>query len=627
MYKRDNLYLPGRFYRLFLVLLAVSTAPLLLSSKPVVMRSIQKTTLYSNFTGGLFPLRSFGLPLVISKDTKCRLIGERYFTNGLFGSILELEIVEGPDSGRRGFAFEEYFIPVLDRQSLPAPIVFTVDIDHYNGLIKDETRAMVTEMQATGGEPKFLVELQHGSRRGEIIEIHGQDLFRFVTGFADECSYQLSRGRHMLRVLDGESLLPVADVQSSKRLIEAGKGIYFITGKKVQTVMISAPGYAPRYVNTGSAGQMHLVVLNRFREIRFYDDRQLVFDAGPVTLVVPAQTGSVMSTFRLAWGNTFGSAGLEPIDLPGTVPVTALYLEGLPAGSAFQSSSGSITVFKRDRSAGRWKVHSSGDLVDGLYCITVDGDVELKELQIQYDHRDEVVLYIRDKERTMYRNIVLRPERGRDSISARLQLPTGTWETVAWSSGAPSQLHQDLLYVTTSGQKFVIPALAEPEDSMVQQLNHYYHGIWKREGIEVADKEVEGGNSLEFLGDMKLEKGGAVTFSTGEVTLKGMLTITGEGKCRIDLSAADCWIENRNDGAGFRLSPSKFDTSLFIPARYSFYTGIFQVSFNTIYYYRKKLAAKESEEPMLYMESFPWGRPVWPSTEKECRYKLYFTQQ
>jgi hypothetical protein len=86
----------------------------------------------------------------------------------------------------------------------------------------------------------------------------------------------------------------------------------------------------------------------------------------------------------------------------------------------------------------------------------------------------------------------------------------------------------------------------------------------------------------------------------------------------------------KNDGKNeiIKIDPSLYHSQLVIPAYYDFYVGIFQLSFDTIYFTRNKLyKGEKNEDFFIEMESFPFGMIEYPLKENSGKYEIYFTQK
>lgn len=596
--------------------------------------------MYDNFSDNLFPFLYSKGKIILEENSTLQLIDEIEYFNGFFGDILKIKVTDGYYKGKTGYILEESV--KLSDSSIKNGVAAFFDKDTYfptnNVMIKERTKCKVVESKVYNGDEVITLLFEEYPLKNLTIDLNNKNRIHYIINKASEISYFLRKGYDVIRVLDTNSLLPV-DNAISNGFTSDKEGFMYIKRKRVtKNYMITKDGFTQGHITKfDSNDNIFLCFMEPLKKIKFYDDRTTIHKENNYQFIINNQNRSA--------GNDIGIIVIENDDLSllcnptikrtDIVIIGGFFIEKIDnypnITCEFNIEQDNIIVMFFDNKISEWikiavekkdAVYYINNLKPGYYIMCYKNNNTYTSCRIKNEiEKKQSRIYLKEK----YGDLFLSINTKNKSIS---EIPKGIYEILLFDPIDPYEIYQNTLNLTSSENLIDIKKLIEKKQNKEpKSFDKIYFGYWERRAVKRNGIYSEEKNILEFLGNMKLGPSDLVSFEIDDHKLSGYIEIISRNKMNIYLTDINILITNQGQTQTFKVSSSLFTSKLMIPAFYKYYAGVMQISFDNIYFLRKRLYLKKADNiPKLIMENITYGNPKFPSSEKDARYKLFFVQ-
>lgn len=629
-----------------LIILFLFTLHLIYAENEIYLSPITKTILFDYFTDTLNPFIRSREFIPLDNKTVLELINELEFTNGLYGDILKVKVVSGYYKGKIGYVVEDKVRITEETLKNGVYIYFKKNIQLPNGsMLNKKSRCLVKESRIA-----FLkeivslspTEIPNKKNSAGTFDYEEKSDYRFIINKKTELSYYKRRQDIIIKTIDSKTLFPVIHAKYNNDTLSDEYGFMYIEKEDyTPPLTVAKKGYTKGILLPAlNKNNLYLNFMTSLDYINYYDDRNSLYEKDMFVFTIEKNNKSVSKKqgIKIFTPGTF-TVFCNPLHHPSspllnTRLIGSFYLDDVPEyleiTCRFKTPEQDIHVFHFDTTSYSWNeiiiTHTTEDysmknLQSGYYLVVSSMNSDTAKVTIEND-RPISALYLVDKET----GIVKYTE------DQNFSIPKGRYELLAWSPEISDNIVQALLYIDTDTYKIDIRELIENTEVINKKnyLSHLFNGIWNRDAVKKNNHLITTITTpvLEYLGNMTIKPHGLVDFSTDKYTIDAYFEIIDDKRMYIHIINSDIILINHQKQQKSKVSPSLLDCRLVIPAYYSFYVGIFQISFDMIYYKRNRLYyTPVNEDQLLVMESVPFGNTVFAKSEKETKYKIFFTQQ
>ena len=614
----------------------------------IYLSPIKNTMLYDNFTDTLYPF-FYSKLFKLDNKTSLKLINEIEYSNGLFGDILKVEVLDGYHKGKIGYILEEKVHINLISIKKGAQVFFKHDTYIYNNrlLIEKETKCSIEESRIESGKEVLTLRFSSSTLKNLSIEYHNKNHIHFIINKSSEIAYYQRKGMSIVKIVDPNTLLPV-EKASYNNSFSGSYGILYIDKKEnFPLYIIKKKGYTDGIIIPFNKKEnAFLCFMENLDYIKYYDDRESIYEKRFYQFIIDSKNKSISNKVgvKILSIQNFAIFGYPLITQKNFEIKGGFYIKNasiIPETKCkLAINDKNLLLMHFDTKLVKWQMipilqkdnsYIIKNLQDGYYLLVCQKKLQYIPIEIKTPNKITTSrIFFRDKNGKISFQTNLSSLKKRPLLSDNNTLiPEGRYETLFFDPGMPSNLFQKIVYINSPKYTYENKNFFEDKthENAPKGLPPIYNGLWYRKGIKKNNNLVKEKNILEYLGDMNFVSPNKISFNTNTYKMEGYIEIIDKKRLYIHLTGISEIIENYDDTQKYLVTPSLFNSQLIIPAFYSFYVGIFQISYDSVYFKRKKIYNDiYSKKPLIKMTSMAYGNPVFPVSEKETKYKIYFSQ-
>ncbi len=607
---------------------------------------ISKSLLFiACYPGRLNPFSVLDKYYQIDETTSLKVLEELKFNNGFFSDILKVEVTGGYYRGVVGYLFENQVVLQYNRLNEYPDIVFTADY-RANGLsIK---KGEIFSIYDTVFDPErgevLKVNLDKSVEGGRVFELSDKSLYRFVINRQADVNYFSESGGSAIMIADVGSFISIEGFKTAAGLLTDKEGYLLVDNG--DTVTLTKDGYSPVY-HHGDGLSLYFVA--ELDYISYLSDASTKRSGLSKSFQINTKNYGVMN--RLGY-SFLEDTKLDLLCLPsfdsslGNV-IDGFYIDNLQDGvsgelafktsHSFASGYQAYQVYQYDQSINRWikkeSINGSGQITTilhsgGYYALVSEfGQKTMSQTgKLRISHSDAY--------NDAYSQVYLLGSEGgvfsvdRSTISGGMtyiELPIGEYQVFCIVSDDPLNIKSQLVKIG-SGETNI--AFEYSKDFLGDRpgFSKYYYGRWKMHSFKKNNKIVKPGNEFEALGDLDILGENILRFSGQNCLVTARFHRTGKDMGLIVIRRSSLPVYLQSMKTFHKISPSLYDSELVIPVIVTHFVGVLQISFDAVYFSRRKLLDDEYSQNTPVLSGFPFGEQKYPETEEKALFKIFYTK-
>lgn len=609
----------------------------------IYLAPIETPLLYNDFFDSLNPFFYSKKTVKLEKDSILKLLDEIDYDNGFYGDILKVEVVQGLNKGMLGYILEEN-VCIAAQSIKKNVVVFFEDeiiIDEKFKIIKN-TRCLIVASKIIDGEEFLNLKFLSNHLTGlEIIYNKKNDL-HFIIDKKSEILYHLRKNDNIIKVVDPNNLLPIENAIYNNTASNESGIIYF--DNKSTKYIITKNGYTegiiiPSFIEEN----IHLCFLDKLDYFSIYDDKEVIYEKSIYKFTIDIQNKSDFKKvgIKILSKDNFSIFGYPLLELNDYSIKGGFYIVDLPKKTnstcQINLTNDHIGLKYFDEKKLEWininfirnnQCITLQLLKDGYYILIQKSDQKQNKIKINKDKNFNISkIFFKNIDGDKY--FTINNDFQSNTDSKEISIFEDRYESIFFSIDCPDNLIQRNFYYDSSIKYFRFSDLEikENEKIITKGFSNLYNGIWFRKGIRVNNEVSKNQNKLEHLGNILLESPNKISFINESCVIEGYTEIIDNRMLYIHIQNINTPLIDLNNNIKYYINPSIFNSQLIIPAYYSFKRGILQISFDGIFFKRKKVYNDLSgKNNFIFIESFSSGNPKFPISEEKAFYKLFFTQ-
>jgi hypothetical protein len=587
------------------------------SQNEVIVAAIDKTVVYENFDeSGITPFSSSKLKYPVDSLISLKILDEFEFENNLFGNILKVQILNGYFEGKIGFVTK--ISTRLTKTSIKKGVEIFITgnslPENSKTPLEKETKCKIIDAEMDGNDEIFTIDL-FPYNKNENIKFKNKNDFRFFINKITEINYKLRNGNNLIKVVDPETFFPIENIKFEKTET-CQDGIIF---SEKNNMILKKDGFSDGIIKKQNQNEnIFLCFMSELEEINISKTENFGFKNEYFTFNFPESPEQKKILLKIFNIENFSIFSLPVFKVENLDIKSGFFIDDISADSKISVKINNFNETKKifffNETSFQWEniniLNSQIEIkTRGFYILT--DSPEPKDMEIKITSNTKTCSYF-IKEKTGRYISVFDPEE-------KIILPKGEYELITFSSIRPAELIQN----SFDSEKNILQINLEPDTEEQKTFNKYYLGKWKKTASKKDTKVLFDNKTLEFLGDLEIKQNNRIIFSNEYYKSYGTYKIADERKILITITKITAVIKNDYFKDQFYVSLSLFDSKLVIPAFYSFYGGTLQISFDSIFFERKKFNEKPDTSTFIKMETAPYGKPEFPVSEEKSKYKIY----
>ncbi len=625
---------------LILIILCISifSFRLLFSESPIYLVPIEKTFVYNNFFDSLYPFMYSTKIIKVDKNSLLKLLDEIDYENGFYGDILKVEVVKGYNKGKIGYILEEDVC--LSHESIKnnISVFFENDIvvDNQNKILKG-TRCSIINSIIELGEEVLTLKFLSSSLNNLTLKYTKKNNIHFIINKESEILYHLRKNNKIVKIVNPNTLLPIENAVYNNVRSDKYGILYIDNNLNSKINLIKKHGYTKGIIISNHKDEnVHLCFIEQLDYINYYDDRETIYKNDIFNFIINNKNKSISNKIgiKILSKNSLSIFGYPDIKKYNINIEGGFYIENLPefTNTICRINSNNdrleLKYFNIDKI--EWE---NVNIKKNKNYLSLELSKDGYYLLFSKSKSNESKIKISENNNLNYSNIYFKNKEGNNYFtcnkkSNEIIIPEGSYEALWFSINSPYNLFQKLFYFNSqiSNLNFNDIIKTDTSKNILKGFSELYNGDWYRKNIKVNGKNTNFENKVEHLGDMKLNSINKIAFISDDYIFEGFIEIIDNQKLFIHIIYINTPILDQNLNYNFLINPSIFNSQLIIPAFYSFKVGILQISFNNIYFSRKKISNDSTNNKLLILESNIMGYIKFPNSEQESFYKIYFMQ-
>ena len=612
-----------------------------LTNKDIILTPINSAYLFNDFKDSLYPFIHSTKIIKLDNVTNLKLLDEIEYSNGLFGDILKVEVVSGKYRGVIGFILEESLALTTQALINGANLFFKDEVVLDNNFkITKETQCRVLESRAEYGEEILTLELLSPQYKNVVIKYTDKNNLHFVINKTTEINYYLRKGFKVIKAINANNLQTIQDAYCNNIKSDESGIIYIDNEDKKKYFKITKDGFTESIIIPDNIdNNIFLALISPLEIIRHLDEYSSIYEKNNFKITIKHKDKSLFKKIGI---KTLGQNDLTAFCFPQFSDENYAIDSGffITNTDSIESLNYEINdvdkkyrIFFFDEKSLKWINHNYiknnnklflHDINDGYYLIIYETENKISQAKLILDKEIKTSQFFLQNEDGNYFTQIFKPNNGYE-----LNIPDGKYEVFFFTPEIPDIiLHYG--FNTKTGQTSIdTKSYFDKKEKNNQKLSKLFYGKWFRRIIKIDQNIVKNNEPaiLETLGNMVIESANKISFYNKDLLIEGSMEIVDNNKLNIHISNINKLVKNYDGSNLIKVNPSLFNSELIIPTYYSFKAGIFQISFDNIYFTRKRYFYKKADSASsIKMESAQFGYPAYPASEKEAKYQLYFTQ-
>ena len=582
----------------------------LIFSNDIILSPISKSLIYSNFSDNLFPFLYSSKIIEMHNTNQLLLLDEFDYFNGFFGDVLKVRIIEGANKGFEGFILEENVAIQMSSIKNDTRVSFKDD--------RNMNKYRIFESKITYyGE---VLTLKKEGTNEEVL-LSNKNNIRFIINKTIEIDYFLRNNYSIFKFIDTQSLSPIDGVTKDGDRKKSDNDGFLYLKEKSDCYLFRKIGYQKCYFKRDR--ELSLVFMNKLNKIQLNNDELTQFQIGLFNFLIKANSNK-----NVFINNIDGLSVLSYpyISLENKKIIDGFYIE-------FDSNDTSVDLyFNRVFDKTMVCFYNEDESVwEELEIIQPNNNknIQIKKsgyyLALSEELTENYKFQIPEIIQSNYYILKKGNNKIYNSIFFDSNLTRGDHEFLFFSKYNPYKIEQSRL--DFKKEKYVSNITNINNKSSPSKFNELFYNIWNRFSLKKNKILIEiDNNILEHLGDMTLIESNIIRFSNSDFKMEGYFDIVDEKKLYLRIKYVSDNIHAGNKY--FIISPSLFDSELVIPCFYSYFMGIFELSFDGIFFQRKTNPRKETnktKEYQIIMETPDLSFARFPKDVENSIYKVYFS--
>lgn len=613
------------------------------SENDIYLKPISKVIVYNNImTEELNPFIFSTRKFYIDETVTLQLIDEYEFSNGFYGDILKVKIIDGFYKNEIGYLYEEN--TVINNPANKNIRFFFKEktyIEEYDIFINKDTVCTIEKSWIENGKVFTKIFFNNPPYKNLTLEIKDKNSVHFIINKFSEITYNLRKGKKVIKIVDSESLIPLKNAECSGILSDEYGIIYLNPDKNKKLIKIKKEGYAENLILDSPDENIFLAMMNPVDHVKYYDDRTSVLEKKFYKFLINSRNLSVNEKIEI---NILSLDDLSIFSYPEinlndqNCVYGGFYLHNIPAYADIDVdiniSEKNITVYHFEINPCKWiKInhvisnnrYKINNLNNGYYLLIKTNNPK-QTFSVDNGKNDHnryfSKKFLRNKTGDFYKII----SNDEDNIN----LPVDEYEFLYFDISNFDRIIQKRIYqdeLVSDLNKIKEDSFKINVENKVNenQFSNLFFGLWQKRAIKVNDIYVNDKDILEYLSDMKIEENNIIKFQN-DLNIQGYYKLIDEKKMYIVITSVNKLINKTDNNEILKINPSLFNSQLVIPAYYLYQVGILQISYNKIYLARNMLYKKKFDQPYVKMESTPFFKIEFPQDEKSSKYKIFFVK-
>jgi|GEM_PF-7040144 len=634
----------NKIKKIILLTALISISIAVIHPNKIYLRPTGKIILYSNFTDDLYPFLYSNEKYLIDENTTIELLDEIDYYNGFFGDVIKVKITSGTYKDKIGYILEENALlspMVLNNE---VKVFFKNDIYYNNIEIKKDTVCRIEEIKQKMDKEVFVLKILTGNMAGKFLEYDNINDLHYIINKKTEVFYHIRKGARIIRILNPENLLPVKDTVYKNYKSDENGFIYLYENPKI--IKLKKDGYNDCIVVTDNDNNIILAFMQKMDQVRYYDDRTSIYENNFYKFEIKNSNKSVNEKLGVKTLSFYDySIFCYPqFKLNNKKIIGGFILTNAPVFSTVNcrifKHEKNIFLYKFNEDSLNWEAYnliydgeyySANGLFDGYYFLTINDDANTDSVSIKTNINYISNIFLKNYKGDFYKNI------NADDSTALIK---GEYEAIYYNPENPLKINQQIIIIDeyTDTIKIIDKdydylSKFEPkknQDNNIYEpkgLNSFFSGIWYKKAVKENNKFTGSKNLMEFLGDMELEGINDVYFYNDYFRMAGYIEVLDETRLNIIIMNVNNLIDIPDEDDDILVSPPLFYSQLIIPAYYSFHIGVLQLSFDGIYFLRKKrFNHKGNQNIKTYISTYSFLPPQFPQSEDKAKYKIFYSK-
>ncbi len=611
-----------------------------IASGDILLNPIGKIVMHDSFSGELYPFLYSSKETVLDNRTTLKLLDEYDFDNCFFGDVLKVEVVEGEHAGLTGYVLEdEVCINMLSIKN-GAEMFFKDNtfIDIYGLKIPKDSKCRIIDTRIENGREILTLQFESPPLKSTLIEYSMKNRLHFIINKKTEILYYIRNGFTAFKIINTGTLASVAGAKYNDQATDIDGFMYL--GKSTKNRIIKKKGYTDCIIN--SKPGMNLYFMQKLNLINYYDDRTSVYEKDFYRFEIKSGNRGVKDKIgiKILKTDDLSVFCYPAFDYPDSEIAGGFFVdkpdESIEMSARINIERDGLELFYYDPASGAWTLqdmsrtggHYSFRIVrNGFYILStnVKNDGNAGRLNIKgFGDSSTSTIYFRNKNGNRYARV----------DSPGITLNADIYEYFYYDIDNPFKIRTNVLEIydgdnqldLTKENDGQLDAVKDAERELLQKnFIAEFKGGWQRYAFKKDNKILKcPPDELECLGDMKLIAPDKIIFKTDNCLIEGTFEILDGKKMNINISRVSRLLKSTADGTFHEVNPSNFRSALVIPCMYSFYQGIFQISFNGIYFIRRNIL-KTGTSDFMTIDSQIFMLPEFPADIDHAEYKIYFS--
>ncbi len=621
----------------------------LLCKNEFFFKPIKKAYIYDNFYNDLYPFMYSKNILILDEYATLKLLEEIEYNNGFYKDILKVEIIEGNHKGAIGYILEDDVTICFESIKKNASLFFKDDVVLDNKIkIEKKTKCRILSSKIQSEKESLTLQITNDPMLKDFIfEYSDKDKLHFIIDKKGEILYFLHKGFIVIKLIDQENLMQIENAEYNKEKSDEYGILYINNEKNLNHFIIKKEGYSDGIIIKNKNDEnIFLCFMQKLKYIHYFNDGKTICVKGQYQLDIINKniSDNKLIRFKTLSLDDYSFFCYPLFDKKNFSIKGGFYINNIPLNSDIQckilSKDPDNKLYYFNNNNFEWESIPFFKTENNiLYNISNDGYyLVIKENDIKYNE----VIFL-NKNRCISSNIFIRNKNGdicitgsgykSDNLEKKVTIPDDKYEAVLFSPDFPNMIVQENF--NTELNNIIELCYFNNEDKLTSNkfnmelygLESSYNGKWTKKAVQKNNyfiKKIDD-NILEYLGDMQFISPDKICFSTKDYIIEGYLDLINEKKAYINITYISGTIHNDIDSQDYIINPSLFNSKLIIPIIYTYYAGVLEISFDMIYFNRKKLYNKKDDQYAIKMESYTFLNPEFPKSEKECIYKIFFT--
>jgi hypothetical protein len=607
----------------------------------IFFNPIDKTILYNNFEGELYPFLNTTKRITLDNNTALKLLEEYNFDNCFFNDVLKVEVVEGNYKGEIGYVLEDEV--EINKLSVKnnEKIFFKDDthIDLYKLNIPKDTRCEIINSRIENKTEILTLKIISGIMKNTVIECSLKNKIHYIVNKKTEILYFTRNGFNAIKIISSDNLFEIENAEFKNSRSDQDGFIYIDVN--INYAIIRKEGYTDGIIKNDSL--INLCFMNKLDFVKYYDDRSSVYKNGIYEFEIRSRNYGVKDEIGVSVisDNDLSVFAYPEFDCLNYRIIGGFFIkkpnESIQVDSTIKFSRKGAVFFYYDYGLKTWinqnifelnGKYKASDIKGGFYI--------LAEKKSNGEKNDN--LKINDINKMNISNLFFRNNNGEFYIKNFLndmRLSFNRYECFFLSLEEPFKVNSiiiDFNEINRSANLFLSDIKSKDEgvnelkrELLLKNFFKKYKGRWNRYAAKRDNSVItEINKNFEFLGDMELVEPDKIIFKNNTLIIEGIIELVDSKKLNIKIVNFNGILKSKFDDYFYKINPSLFSSQLIIPCYYQFYQGIMELDFDGVFFIRRNIY-NDNPEKYLLIEGNYFLFTDYPESAEKSKYKLYFS--